>query len=104
MKKLLKTSKKARFAADHGSRPLDMWTRYSVLVAVKRQCPELFCAAKRLSDSELMACISPYVAGFHTWCDGVMAHHRLSPWRLMDTLGLDDEAKAWRIAHHGMDY
>lgn len=104
MKHLQKTSKKAQYAADHGSRPLHMWTRYSVLVEVKRQLPELFDAAKNLSERELRACISPYVERFHTWCDGVMAHHRFSPWRLMVTLGMDADAKAWRIAHHGMDY
>jgi hypothetical protein len=51
MKKILtKTSKDARFAADHGSRPMDMWTRYTVLVQIKRQCPELFDAAKKLTE------------------------------------------------------
>ena len=103
-KATLRTSNKARHAADHGSRPMEMWTRYTVLVEVKRLCPELFEAARKLSESELLSTISPYIDRFCTWCDGKKAHLRFSPWRLMAKLGMDAEAKAWRIAHNGKDW
>lgn len=100
----LRTSNRARYAADHGSRPMDMWTRYTVLVQVKRQCPELFAAAKQLSESDLLETVSPYVENVYTWADGRKAHLCFSAWRLMAKLGMDADAKAWRIAHNGKDW
>lgn len=103
-KAMFRTSDKARNAANNGSRPWDMWTRYTVLVQVKRQCPELFGAAKALSDNDLLGTISPCVDRVHTWCDGRKAHYKFCAWRLMAKLGMDAEAKAWRIARNGKDW
>lgn len=104
--KTFKTSRNARKAADNGVRPMGMWTKYTVLIEVKRKCPHLFDAAKQLSEAELLGAISPYLTDrdVHTWVDGRKGHLHFSPWRLMEKLGLHAEAKDWRREHNGRDW
>lgn len=104
--KAFKTSKNARKAAENGVRPMDMWTKYTVLVEVKRKLPHLFDAAKQLSEDELLGAISPFFTDrdTHTWVDDRKSHLHFSPWRLMEKLGLHDDAKNWRREHSGRDW
>ena len=111
-----KTSKKAKRLRELGARPLDDWTRYTLLREVKRHLPEYFNQAKLMPLEVLQESISPVVEATAHWVyctryaypfESVASgcrrnHYRFSPCLFLDScLKRPDLAKQWMRDHSG---
>lgn len=114
-----KTSNRARHLCELGARPLDDWTRYTILREVKRCLPECFEQAKSMPLEVLYNSISPiveatthgvyctqYAYSFESVASGCRRnHYRFLPCFFLEAcMKRPDLAAQWRRDHKGRQF